>query len=66
MNQKTLISLLKLKDTAGRNQIRPRTDANGNLLINEKPVAICPSMDDIGANKKPIALVTCHGSSTAW
>jgi HK97 family phage major capsid protein len=56
MNFATLISVLKLKDTAGRYQIHPRTDANGNILILEKPVATCPSMPSIAVNAKGVAL----------
>jgi HK97 family phage major capsid protein len=56
MNFATLISVLKLKDTAGRYLIHPRTDANGNILILEKPVAICPSMPSIAVNAKCVAL----------
>jgi HK97 family phage major capsid protein len=56
MNFATLISLLKLKDTAGRYQIHPRTDTNGNILILGKPVAICPSMPNVAASSTSIAL----------
>jgi HK97 family phage major capsid protein len=56
MNFATLISILKLKDSSGRYQIHPRTDANGNTLILEKPVAICPSMPSIAVNAKAVAL----------
>lgn len=56
MNFATLISLLKLKDTAGRYQIHPRTDANGNILILEKPVALCPSFPNIAASSTSVAL----------
>lgn len=56
MNFATLISLLKLKDTAGRYQIHLRTDANGNILILEKPVALCPSFPNIAASSTSIAL----------
>jgi HK97 family phage major capsid protein len=56
MNFATLISILKLKDSSGRYQIHPRTDANGNALIFEKPVAICPSMPSIAVNAKSAAI----------
>lgn len=56
MNFSTLISLLKLKDTAGRYQWKPRTDANGRLLLYEKPIVLMPSLDSIGANKKCVVL----------
>jgi HK97 family phage major capsid protein len=56
MNFATLISVLKLKDTAGRYQIHPRTDANGNILILEKPVAICPSVPSVAVNSKSVLL----------
>jgi HK97 family phage major capsid protein len=56
MNFATLISILKLKDTAGRYQIHPRTDANGNFLILEKPVAICPSVPSVAVNSKSVLL----------
>jgi HK97 family phage major capsid protein len=56
MNFATLISILKLKDSSGRYQIHPRTDANGNILIYEKPVALCPSMPSIAVNQKSVAI----------
>jgi HK97 family phage major capsid protein len=57
MNFSTLISIYELKDTTGRAIIKPRVDAQGNFVIFEKPVAICPSMDSVSvAAGKPIAL----------
>jgi HK97 family phage major capsid protein len=56
MNFATLIGILGLKDSAGRPIIRPRTDANGNFLLLEKPVALCPSMPTVAANSKSVAL----------
>ena len=56
MRFSTLISLYQLKDSAGRNLIKPRRDANGNPLVLDIPVAICPSMPAIAVNAKSIAI----------
>ncbi len=55
MNFNTLIGLFKLSSSTGEKMIRPRVDANGNWLLFEKPIAICPSFANIGASAKPIA-----------
>src|SRR5258708_25960801 len=57
MNFNTLIGLYELKDSTGRPLIRPRTDSNGNFLLLERPVALCPTMDAVSVSAgKPIAL----------
>jgi HK97 family phage major capsid protein len=56
MNFSTLISILRLKDSSGRYQIKPRTDANGNVLLLEKPVALCPTMPNVAASANSVAL----------
>jgi HK97 family phage major capsid protein len=56
MRFSTLITLYQLRDSAGRNLIKPRRDANGNPLILDIPVAICPSMPAIAVNAKAVAL----------
>jgi HK97 family phage major capsid protein len=50
MNFQTLVSLLKLKDTSGRYQWHPRTDANGRLLLHNIPVVVMPSLPSAAAN----------------
>jgi HK97 family phage major capsid protein len=56
MSFATLISILKLKDSSNRYLFHPRTDADGNVLLLEKPVAICPSMPAIAASATSVAL----------
>jgi HK97 family phage major capsid protein len=56
MQFSTLISILKLKDSAGRYQIHPRTDAQGNFLLLERPVALCPSVPSVAVNSKSVLL----------
>jgi HK97 family phage major capsid protein len=55
MNFSTLIYLFKLSATTGQKLVKPRVDTNGNWLLFEKPIAICPSFANIGANNVPIA-----------
>jgi HK97 family phage major capsid protein len=56
MNFATLISILQLKDSVGRNLVHPRTDANGNFLLLERPVALCPSVPSVAVNSKSVLL----------
>jgi HK97 family phage major capsid protein len=56
MQFSTLIGILQLKDSAGRNLIHPRTDANGNFLLLERPVALCPSVPSVSASSKSVLL----------
>jgi HK97 family phage major capsid protein len=56
MRFSTLIGILQLKDSSGRNLVHPRTDANGNFLLLEKPVAICPSVPSVAVNSKSVLL----------
>jgi HK97 family phage major capsid protein len=56
MNFSTLVSLLRQVDTAGRYQWKPRTDANGRLLLFEKPIVLMPALANVGANNKPVFL----------
>ena len=55
MNYSTAISVLKLKDTAGRYLFHLKYDGNGNPMLLEKPLFICPSMPSPGAGNTPIA-----------
>ncbi|MCU1240984.1 MAG: phage major capsid protein family [Candidatus Acidoferrum typicum] len=50
MNNNTLISLLRLKDAQGRYLWKPRSDANGRLLLWEKPIVLMPSLPNAIAN----------------
>jgi HK97 family phage major capsid protein len=56
MQFSTLIGILQLKDSAGRNLIHPRIDAQGNFLLLEKPVALCPSVPSVAASSKSVLL----------
>jgi HK97 family phage major capsid protein len=50
MNFSTLILLLKQKDSQGRYQWHPRTDANGRLLLHNIPVVLMPSLPSVAAS----------------
>jgi HK97 family phage major capsid protein len=54
MQFSTLIGILQLKDSAGRNLVHPRIDAQGNFLLLEKPVALCPSVPSVAASSKSV------------
>ena len=54
MNYKTLTSLLSIKDKQGHPIIPVVHNADGDFLLLEKPVRLCPSMPDIGSGQKPI------------
>ena len=57
MNFNTLVSIFELKNSVGTPLIQPETDANGNFVIFEKPVALCPSVNATSvATGKPVLL----------
>jgi HK97 family phage major capsid protein len=56
MNDNTLASLDSLLDKQGKPIFEPnQTDADGRRLLYGYPVALCPSMPNIGVNNTPIA-----------
>jgi HK97 family phage major capsid protein len=55
MNDNSLGALDSILDKSGRPVIHPQYDANGRRLLLGYPVAICPSMPDIGPSATPIA-----------
>ena len=56
MNFSTMIGLLKLKDSQGRYQWKPRVDANGRPLLHNVPVVLMPSLSNVATGNKPIVL----------
>jgi HK97 family phage major capsid protein len=55
MNADTLLVLDSIITKQGLPLIRPTYSPEGKRLLAGYPIAICPSMDDIGAGKIPIA-----------
>ena len=55
MNDNTLLALDSVITRQGLPMVKPFYDAEGHRLLLGRPVAICPSMPDIGAGATPIA-----------
>ena len=54
MNDSTLSALDTLTDKNGRPILHPLRDENGNRLLLDFPVGLCPSMPSIGAGATPV------------
>jgi HK97 family phage major capsid protein len=54
MSNSTLIAIFKLKDKQGRYLLHVSRDDNGELLLFDKRVAICPSLANIGTSGSPL------------
>ena len=51
MNFATMVSLMKLKAAGSGNYMwEPTRDANGRLLLFERPIVLCPSLPNAAAN----------------
>jgi HK97 family phage major capsid protein len=57
MNFSTFVHLLKEKDSQGRYQWNPRTDANGRLLLHNVPVVVMPSLSNATAGAQGTVVV---------
>lgn len=55
MNDNSLLALDSVITKQGLSMIHPQYDSEGRRTLLGYPVAICPSMPDIGANATPIA-----------
>jgi HK97 family phage major capsid protein len=55
MNDSTLTAIDALVDKNNRPIVRPAYNAEGERLLLDYPVKICPSFDSIGSGKKPVA-----------
>lgn len=55
MNSDTLLSIDSVINKNGQPMIHPVYDAQGRRILLGYPVAICPSMPDIGASNTPVA-----------
>jgi HK97 family phage major capsid protein len=56
MNFQTMINLLKIKDSSGRNVWHPRYDANGRALLYGIPVCIMPSLPNATTGNHAVVL----------
>ncbi len=55
MNSDTLLNIDSIINKNGQPMIHPQYTPDGRRLLLGFPIAICPSMDDIGAGKFPVA-----------